>query len=107
MNETDITPAEVAEKLSKGEALQLIDVREPYEWSAGHIEGAEHVPLAQLPQKLAQLDRDRVTVMICRSGGRSERARQYLRQAGFEQVLNMTGGMQRWAREVDPTIRVA
>jgi rhodanese-related sulfurtransferase len=106
VNETDITPVEVNEKLSNGETLQLIDVREPYEWNAGHIEGAEHVPLAQLPQKLAQLDRERFTVMICRSGARSERARQFLRQAGFERVLNMTGGMQRWAREVDPKIRV-
>jgi sulfur-carrier protein adenylyltransferase/sulfurtransferase len=107
VNETDITPTQLAEKLSRGDAVVMIDVREPYEWNAGHIEGAEHIPMAQLPEQLGAIDREHEVVMICRSGARSERARQFLRQQGFEKVKNLVGGMQRWSREVDPSVRVA
>ncbi len=104
MHERDITPAEVNEKIND---LVLIDVREPYEWSAGHIEAATHIPLAQVPQRLADIPKDKEVVMICRSGGRSGRAQDYLLQNGYTRVKNMVGGMQRWARDVDPKITVA
>jgi adenylyltransferase/sulfurtransferase len=104
MHQTDITPAEVAEKLDE---IVLIDVREPYEWNVGHVEQAQHIPLAQVPQRLHEIPRDREVVMVCRSGGRSERARQYLAEMGYTKVKNLVGGMQRWAREVDDSIRVA
>ena len=107
MHETDITPAEVAETLKNGGEVVLIDVREPYEWSAGHVSEATHIPLAEVPQRLNDIPRDRDVVMICRSGGRSERARQYLKEQGYTRVKNMVGGMQRWARDVDGTINVA
>jgi sulfur-carrier protein adenylyltransferase/sulfurtransferase len=107
MTSTDITPAEVAERLGRGEEIVLLDVREPYEWSAGHIENAQHIPLAQVPQRLGEIPKDREIVAICRMGGRSERARQFLAQQGYAKVKNLVGGMQRWAREVDPKIRVA
>lgn len=106
VNDTDITPAELAEKLARGDQVAMIDVREPYEWDAGHIDAAKHIPLAQLPQRTAELPMDREIVMICRSGGRSERARQFLAQSGFTQVKNLVGGMQRWSRELDPAIKV-
>jgi len=107
MDNTDITPSEVAEKLKNGEEIVLVDVREPYEWETGHVSEATHIPLAQVPGRLDDIPRDRDVVMICRSGGRSERARQYLAQQGYARVKNMVGGMQRWAREVDGSIRVA
>ena len=107
MNQTDITPAEVAGKLASGEDVVLIDVREPYEWETGHVAQAQHIPLAQVPARLDDIPREREVVMICRSGGRSERARQYLAQMGYTRVKNLVGGMQRWSREVDPSIRVA
>jgi sulfur-carrier protein adenylyltransferase/sulfurtransferase len=106
VNDINITPAEVAGKLASNEDLVLIDVREPYEWTTGHIESAHHIPLQQIPQRLAEIPKDRDVVMICRSGGRSEHARAHLAQLGYTRVRNMIGGMQRWAREVDPTIRV-
>ena len=106
-HDTDITPAEVAEKLKSGAEVVLVDVREPYEWSAGHVEQATHIPLAQVPDRLGDIPRDREVVMICRSGGRSERARQYLAEQGYTRVRNMVGGMQRWARDVDGSIQVA
>jgi sulfur-carrier protein adenylyltransferase/sulfurtransferase len=107
MHERDITPAEVNEKLSSGSDVVLIDVREPYEWSAGHIGQAEHIPMSQVPQRLADIPKDREVVMICRSGGRSGRVQEYLLQNGYTRVKNMVGGMQRWARDVDPNVTVA
>ncbi|HEY0159396.1 MAG TPA: molybdopterin-synthase adenylyltransferase MoeB [Thermoanaerobaculia bacterium] len=107
MQERDITPAEVQEKLSSGADVVLIDVREPNEWTAGHIGQAQHIPLAQVPQRLADIPKDRDVVMICRSGGRSGRAQEYLLQNGYTRVKNMVGGMQRWARDVDPSVTVA
>ena len=104
MHERDITPSEVNEKRSE---LVLVDVREPNEWNAGHIEGATHIPLAQVPQRLAEIPNDREVVMICRSGGRSGRAQEYLLQNGYTRVRNMVGGMQRWQRDVDPSVTVA
>jgi molybdopterin/thiamine biosynthesis adenylyltransferase/rhodanese-related sulfurtransferase len=108
VQKTDITPAELSQRLASGEDIVLIDVREPYEWSAGHIEGATHIPMNQVPQRLADIPKDKEVVMICRSGARSGHVQQHLLSAqGYTRVLNLTGGMQRWAREVDPSIRVA
>jgi molybdopterin/thiamine biosynthesis adenylyltransferase/rhodanese-related sulfurtransferase len=106
---TDITPSELAEKIAaNGEEIVVIDVREPYEWQAGHLEAARHIPLAEVPQRLTEIPKDREVIMICRSGGRSARAQDFLlRQAGYTNVKNLVGGMQRWAREVDPKITVA
>jgi molybdopterin/thiamine biosynthesis adenylyltransferase/rhodanese-related sulfurtransferase len=104
MHERDITPNEVNEKIS---GLVLIDVREPNEWNAGHIQSATHIPLAQVPQRLAEIPKDAEVVMICRSGGRSGRAQEYLLQNGYTRVKNMVGGMQRWQRDVDPSVPVA
>jgi adenylyltransferase/sulfurtransferase len=107
VNETNITPTEVADRLARNDEVVLIDVREPYEWTTGHIEAARHIPLQQVPQRLTEIPKDRDVVMICRSGGRSEHARAFLASQGYTRVLNMIGGMQRWARDVDSTVRVA
>lgn len=103
---TDITPAEVQEQLNQGTDVVLIDVREPHEWSAGHIEQAQHIRLSEIPNRVAEIPKDRDVVMICRSGGRSENARQFLAQSGYTRVKNMVGGMMRWARDVDPNVIV-
>lgn len=107
MHEIDITPAELSRKIAGGDDVVLVDVREPYEWNAGHIEQATHIPMQQVPQRLAELPKEKELVMICRSGSRSARVQQFLQQHGYTKVKNLTGGMQRWAREVDPKINVA
>ncbi|HUR80281.1 MAG TPA: molybdopterin-synthase adenylyltransferase MoeB [Thermoanaerobaculia bacterium] len=108
VTQTDITPAELQQKLNDGADVVLIDVREPYEWNAGHIDGAVHIPMNQVPQRLAEIPKDKEVVMICRSGARSGHVQQHLIGAqGYSRVKNLIGGMQRWAREVDPSIRVA
>jgi rhodanese-related sulfurtransferase len=84
-----------ARELASQGAL-LLDVREDDEWRSGRAPGAVHVPLAELPDHLDELARDRPIVCVCRSGGRSSRAGQFLVEQGFEAV-NLAGGMQAWA----------
>jgi rhodanese-related sulfurtransferase len=74
----------------------LLDVREPDEWQAGHIEGALHIPLADLPARVGELPGQGDLVVVCRSGGRSARAVAWLRQNGHT-ALNLDGGMGAWA----------
>ena len=95
---TEIAEIEVADALGvlQGGAL-LIDVREPEEWEAGHAPGARHIPLAELPDRLGELDASDRIVVICRSGGRSALATEWLTEAGFD-AANLIGGMQAWAQ---------
>ncbi len=88
----DPLPAEVA----------VLDVREPYEWAAGHVPGAVHVPLAQLPGRDDLVPDGRVLV-VCRSGSRSARATAFLNQRGSD-ATNLAGGMQAWARAGRPMV---
>ncbi len=74
----------------------FLDVREPEEWQAGHIQDAVHIPLADLPARIGELSPDDEIVVVCRSGGRSARAVAWLNSNGFD-VLNLDGGMASWA----------
>lgn len=76
-----------------GDDGQLIDVREPDEVAAGTLPGAVNIPLGQLPSRLDELDKTRRVVVLCRSGGRSTMASQQLTAAGFDDVVNLEGGM--------------
>lgn len=94
---TDIAEIEVAAVAPVLDAgALLLDVREPEEWEAGHAPGARHVPLGQLPDRLAELEGAGRIVVICRSGGRSALATEWLSTAGFD-AANLVGGMQEWA----------
>jgi len=74
----------------------LLDVREPEEWEAGHAPAARHVPLGQLPDRIGDLSGDRRIVVVCRSGGRSALATEWLTTAGLD-AANLVGGMREWA----------
>ncbi len=101
-----ISAVELHTLMNTQQGWQLVDVREPYEYSAGHIEGALHVPLAQLQSQPMQLDRSAVIVFVCRSGGRSAHACAWASAQGFSQVLNLHGGMVAWQQQVDPQVVV-
>lgn len=92
------TPEKVAEKLKQGEKLTIIDVREPDEWFLGHIPQAKHIPLQQIPARAAELDPNVELIMVCRSGGRSQMACEYLHSMGYK-VINMPGGISEWPGE--------
>jgi rhodanese-related sulfurtransferase len=96
----EITPEEVADRLRRGERLVVLDVREPHEWVTGHIPGAKHIPLGQLPDRIHELDASLETVIICKSGVRSAAACEFLEYFGFK-VANVAGGMLAWAGDVE------
>lgn len=80
------------------EGVTIIDVREDWEYAAGHIPGAKLIPLGQLPDRLDEVPTDDTVILVCRSGSRSRQAFDYLRQQGFDNVRNMLGGMNTWIK---------
>ena len=81
----------------------LLDVREDYEWEAGHAEGAVHIPMEQLPHRLGELDPDEDLLVVCRTGGRSARVTAWLVAQGYS-ALNVTGGMDAWVEAGKPIV---
>ena len=77
----------------------LLDVREPDEWDAGHAPGAHHLPMMEVPARMAEIPADADVVVVCRSGGRSGQVVSYLMGNGWENVRNLDGGMQAWAAQ--------
>lgn len=100
----EIQPSRLAERLENGEELEIIDVREPYEWRLGHIPGARLVPLGRISEEIPRLDRRRETILYCKVGVRGMVAAQRLADAGVSEVRNLAGGILRWIDEVDPTM---
>jgi len=91
----EILPKEVERKLTNGVVLNIIDVRETEEVAEGKIPGAVNIPLGLIEFRKQDLDRSKEYVLVCRSGGRSGRAAEYLEGQGYR-VINMTGGMLAW-----------
>ena len=98
--EIDLAPADVAEMLERGE-IQLVDVREPYEWEAGRIAGARHIELERLASQAGTIDRERPVVFQCRLGARSAMAATAFRAAGYD-AYNLGGGIAEWVRSELP-----
>jgi sulfur-carrier protein adenylyltransferase/sulfurtransferase len=96
----ELPPERLAEMLDAGE-VELIDVRRPHEWEAGHIPGARRVEVNDLPAAAEELDRDSPLVLYCRSGSRSELAADALRDGGFDSHA-LAGGISAWAEEGRP-----
>ncbi|HYK73953.1 MAG TPA: rhodanese-like domain-containing protein [Pseudoneobacillus sp.] len=90
-----LTAKEVETLLNEGKTLHIIDVRETDEVAEGKIPGAVNIPLGLVEFRMHELDKTKEYVMVCRSGGRSGRASQFLESQGFK-VINMTGGMLSW-----------
>jgi hydroxyacylglutathione hydrolase len=93
---TQITIAELREQLAGPDAPLVVDVRTPGEWKAGHIEGAVHIPLIELQNRLDELPKDRMLAVLCRTSNRSASAVSVLRRSGFDQVEQVLGGMSKW-----------
>jgi adenylyltransferase/sulfurtransferase len=88
-----ITPRELKERLERGEAPVLLDVREPWEFAVARIEGAKLLPMSGISELISELDRDTETVVICHHGLRSAYVTQFLDRSGFGRVLNLEGGL--------------
>jgi adenylyltransferase/sulfurtransferase len=102
----DIEVGQLAEKLAQGEQIHLLDVREPHELEISRLEGADLIPLGQLAARLSELDSAEEMVVFCKGGTRSARALELLASAGFRKVKNLKGGINAWAREVDPSLPI-
>ena len=103
-----ITPEQLAAWLADAgrKSPQLLDVREPWEFQACHIEGSQPLPMGEIPRRLAELDPSAEVVVICHHGGRSMQVAAFLEKQGFSSVSNLAGGVDGWAREVDPAMPV-
>ena len=96
-----IEVAQVPDPLPDG--VTVLDVREPLEWQHGHIEGALHIPLTQIPDRAAELPVDQQLLVVCKVGGRSSQATAFLREKGFE-AINLAGGMIDWVEAGRPMV---
>lgn len=99
----DITVTELKERMDRGDAPMIVDVREPAEFEICSIPGAILIPLQQLPKRLGELDPTKEIVLQCKVGGRSANATAYLQRAGFARARNLKGGILAWIDQVDPS----
>jgi molybdopterin/thiamine biosynthesis adenylyltransferase/rhodanese-related sulfurtransferase len=98
-----ITPEELKRRKDAGEALFLLDVREPYEYKIANLDGYL-LPLGELQQRVGEVDRNQRIVVHCKMGGRSQQAAEFLKQAGYQNVENLAGGITAWSDKVDPSV---
>ena len=96
----------VKQMLDSGEKFIFLDCREPGEVATAKIHGTMHIPMREIPARLNELEANKVDriVVHCHHGGRSQRVTHFLRQQGFEQAQNMSGGIDAWSLEIDPTV---
>ena len=99
----NITPAELKRRLDAGDGLVLLDVREDWEYQAARIEGSTLIPMGEMPERVLELDPAAETVVICHHGNRSAYVTRALQRFGFENVLNLEGGLDAYSRE-DPSV---
>jgi sulfur-carrier protein adenylyltransferase/sulfurtransferase len=101
----EITATELKQRLDNGDDIQVIDVREANEVAIGRIPNSVHIPLAQVLNRMEEIDPNRETVVHCKMGGRSARAIDALQRSGFKgSLLNLKGGIIAWSNEVDPSV---
>ncbi len=99
----NLSPEELKSLLDRGQ-VQLLDVRQPEELEIAHIAGALHIPLGELSGRLGELDPARAIVALCHHGVRSEMAGRVLERNGFAHVAHLSGGIDAWSQEIDPTV---
>jgi adenylyltransferase/sulfurtransferase len=102
----EIEPPELAKRLAADEPIHLIDVREPHELQISALPDADSIPLGSMATRMAELDDTEEIVLLCRTGIRSTRALHILTGAGFQKIKNLKGGINAWARQVDPTLPI-
>jgi adenylyltransferase/sulfurtransferase len=101
----NITPIELKSLMDRGEKFRLIDVRETDEWAVGRLPQAELIPLSEFQKRAGELAPDDNLIIYCHHGMRSARAQGYLKAQGYLNVLNLTGGIDAWSLQVDPSVK--
>jgi sulfur-carrier protein adenylyltransferase/sulfurtransferase len=100
-----ISVSDLKRKIDNGDAVVIVDVREPFEYEIAHLENSKLIPLSDLPDHVDELDRAKEIVALCHTGTRSALAVDFLKGAGFEKTFNLAGGINAWAEEIDPTMQ--
>lgn len=104
MDDTDVPQAAINDvPVNFDEAAVLLDVREHDEWQRGHAPGAQHIPMGEVPARMAEIDAEAPVFVVCHAGGRSQRVAQYLARNGYQPV-NIAGGMLAWAGAGRPVV---
>jgi rhodanese-related sulfurtransferase len=101
---TPISARALQEKLAQHEDFLLLDVREAHEYAYAHIEPSVLIPLQQIPARLTEIDAQREVVVLCHHGMRSQQAAEYLVRNGVQRVFNLTGGIDAWSTQCDPSV---
>lgn len=104
MSELETTAKELKSQLDAGHDVQIVDVRELWEFAIAHLPGSILIPMRELGARLGELDASRPTVVVCHHGIRSLHATLALRGRGFTEARSLRGGLQRWAAEIDPAM---
>ena len=99
-----ITPSQLRERLQHTPPPLLLDVREPHEFGHCNLKGSRNIPMQTIARRLDELDADADIVVICHHGMRSQQVADFLEQRGFRLVSNLSGGLDAWAKEVDPSM---
>jgi adenylyltransferase/sulfurtransferase len=102
---SEITPQDLQARLSREDRPLLLDVRQDWETKLCRLENAVHIPIEEIEFRTEELDPATETVVYCHQGVRSAAVAEYLRQLGFRDVKNLAGGLDLWARTVDPAMR--
>jgi rhodanese-related sulfurtransferase len=101
----DLSPTDFVARRAGGEAMSLVDVREDWEVALAPVPSEVlHIPMGEISDRVKELDPNKETVVICRSGGRSAQVAQFLERQGFKSVSNLVGGILAWSRDLDPRI---
>jgi sulfur-carrier protein adenylyltransferase/sulfurtransferase len=101
----ELPPKEAVRRLhAEPDRVVLLDVRERFERDLARIEPSVHIPMQEVPERLAEIPRDRTVIVYCHTGGRSAMVAGFLEGQGFRRVANLSGGIDAWSREVDPAI---
>ena len=101
----DYTPKQLKDYLDTTTSdVLLIDVREPWEYALCHIQDSQLIPMGQIQDAIDDLDAGQEIIVICHHGRRSEQVAEFLERSGFDNVANLTGGIDAWAQDVDPSL---
>jgi adenylyltransferase/sulfurtransferase len=106
VSDWEITPAQLKERLDRGDSVTIIDVREVHEWQICNLEnfGSKLIPLGQFANRVGELNPDDDIVVHCKMGGRSAKAYEVLKKSGFTKIKNLKGGILAWSDQVDSTV---